>query len=149
MKKKILGLMAIMILVMAVGTSTNSYAKKKDKDSSMGFPQMMSKLSVNMQIWDDLNESEKAEAVSGVIGLYRTRNNVAILREPEFYIKQIDQTIRSNPTMRGMGIVTVMRILSVMEYDYYNGQNKDELAKEVLGEKMYEANKMRLRMRQR
>jgi len=42
-----------------------------------------------------------------------------------------------------MDIMTMLNILAVMEYDYYNGQNKDELARKVLGEKAFEENQVR------
>jgi hypothetical protein len=44
-----------------------------------------------------------------------------------------------------MPLDRVMMILSVMDYDFDNGKDKDALAKELLGEQIYVANLERLK----
>ena len=70
--------------------------------------------------------------------LFRERQNIAILRPADFYATQIDRALAANSQMQGADLMTVVKMMAVMEYDFYNGQNKDALAKEVLGEKVYE-----------
>lgn len=103
------------------------------------FPQMMGALSQNMTLWPTLSEENKTRAVEASILVYRTRDNAAILKSADFYAGQVDQAMQANPALQGSNLMTIIRILAVMEYDFYNGQNKDELAKETLGEKMYQA----------
>lgn len=107
------------------------------------FEQMMNQLSVNCMYWNQLSDENKKRAVDAVIQLYRVRDNVAILGSPDFYVRKVNETLAGDPGVANLDLPQVIKILSVMEYDFYNGQNKDEVAKQTLGEKMYEANKLR------
>ena len=107
--------------------------------NNVPFPQMMGALSQNMTLWTTLAEENKKRAVEASIMVYRSRDNSAILKPSDFYVKQIDQSLLANPSLQGTNLMGLLKILSVMEYDFYNGQNKDELAKQTLGEKMYES----------
>ena len=153
MNKRI-GLIALAVAgVLAVGScygflgiKTDKEAVSDSKGSGMIFPDMMNQLSKNMDLWERMNSKEKTLAVEAVIGLFKNRDNTAILNTPEFYIGKIDETLSGNPAVSHMDIMTLIRVLAVMEYDFYNGQNKDELAKKLLGEKGFEENKTRRQM---
>lgn len=114
--------------------------------SAIPFPQMMAQLSVNMGAWGGLNPADKTKAVEAGIAYYKNKDNTAILNPADFYIKKIDEMLAGNPPASNLGLLKVLKILAVMEYDFYNGQNKEELAKEVLGEKMSAVNRMRHQM---
>ncbi|HQB12286.1 MAG TPA: hypothetical protein PLX96_04855 [Candidatus Omnitrophota bacterium] len=159
--KKQTGLVVVLIVVaVAIGgtyyrlnvkadkTTLNTTVKSQDASQGSGipFPEKMNQLSRNMSLWGRLSPEEKTQAVDAVIALYRNRDNIAILNTGEFYVGKIDETIRGNPPVANMDIMTLMRILSIMEYDFYNGQNKDELARNTLGDKGYEDNRTRRRM---
>ncbi|HNX69522.1 MAG TPA: hypothetical protein PLL75_06225 [Candidatus Omnitrophota bacterium] len=116
---------------------------QKQANSGIAFPDMMNQLSRNMSLWPKLGQEEKKQAVSAIIGLYKNRENAAILNTPEFYVTKINESLRGNPVAASMDIMTMVRVLAVMEYDFYNGQDKEELAKKLLGEKGYQENKMR------
>lgn len=121
-----------------------------DKQSSgMPFPVMMNQLSRNTVLWDRMGEEEKKRAVEAVIGLYRGRDNAAILNSREFYVGKIDETLRMNPPVQNVDIMTLVRILAIMEYDFYNGENKDDLARKTLGEKGFLENQTRRQMKPR
>jgi hypothetical protein len=160
MKKRI-GLVVLIVVAVAVGSTCYGFLNvKSDKTalnttvtpqgasqgSGIPFPEKMNQLSRNMSLWERLSPEEKAQAVDAVIALYKNRDNIAILNSGEFYAGKIDETIKSNPPVANMDIMTLMRILSIMEYDFYNGQNKEELARNTLGDKGYEENQMRRRM---
>ncbi len=102
-------------------------------------PQMMNVLSQNLILWPSLSAENKKQAVEAAKLFYRDTQNTAILRSADFYTKQIDEGLSSNPAMRNADIMTVLRMMAVAEYDFYNGQNKDALAKEVLGEQVYQS----------
>lgn len=114
-------------------------AAAASKKVDLPFQQVMGALMQNMTLWSSLSGSNKKKAVEAVVLLYQTRENSAILRPADFYVSQIDQSLKSNPALQSTDLLVIVKLLAVMEYDFYNGQNKDELAKEVLGEKMYEA----------
>ncbi len=72
------------------------------------------------------------------------RDNVKINKPPAYYARMIDELSHQNPTMLEQPFSNLMQILSIMEYDFDNGIDKDALAQKVLGPEMYEANKKRL-----
>lgn len=151
----ILGGAAIFITIILLQTAFFTMTPKKETkqeapaSSGIPFPVMMGQLSQNLIIWDRLGQSEKEEAVNAVMTLYKTRDNTAMFNDAKFYVNKINETLQVNPGVRGLDIMTVVRILAVMEYDFYNGQNKDELAKEVLGERAYAENRLRLQSQQK
>ena len=150
MNKRI-GLIALVVAgVLAVGSCYGFLSIKTDKTSvpnknrsGIAFPDMMTQLSQNLTLWERLNADEKKQSVGAVIGLYKNRDNIAILNSSDFYVGKIDETLATNPPVVNMDIMTMIRILAVMEYDFYNGQNKDELARKLLGEKGFAENQSR------
>ncbi len=106
------------------------------RERNVPFPQMMGALSQNMTLWPTLSQDNKKSSVEAAILLFRNRQNSAILRPAEFYVAQIDEAIQANSTLQKTDLMTMVKMMSVMQYDFYNGQNKDALAKEVLGEEM-------------
>ena len=151
MNKRI-GLIAVVLAgVLAIGLCYGFLNGKGEKPVGaldqrglgMPFPNMMAQLSQNMGIWGNMSSNEKTMAVSAVIGLYKGKDNAAILNTPEFYVQKINETLAANPPVANADILTLMRILAVMEYDFFNGENKDDLAKKVLGARGYEENKAR------
>jgi len=153
MNKRI-GLIVLAVAgVLAVGSCYGFLSVKTDKapvtdkkGSGVAFPDMMTQLSQNMNLWERLNLDEKKQAVDAVISLYKNRDNVAILNTGEFYVGKIDETLKNNPSVVNMDIMTMMRILPIMEYDFYNGENKDTLARKTLGEKGFTENQTRRQM---
>ncbi len=117
--------------------------QESTQNSGMAFGDMMNQLSQNMALWDKMSADEKKQAVTAVVMVYRNRDNIAILNTPDFYVDRISETLLTNPTVSNMDIMTMLRILAVMEYDFYNGENKDELARRILGDKAYAENQLR------
>lgn len=114
--------------------------------ADLSFPQMMGRLSQNMSVWTALTPENKKKAIEAAVLLYQNRQNTAILRPVDFYVTQIDQSLSSNPAFLATDLMSLVKILAVIEYDFYNGQDKDALAKEVLGEKL--ANNIRQKRQQ-
>lgn len=105
---------------------------------------IFTQLNNNMEPWSGLGGGDKSATVEQVMQLFKDRENIAIMNTADFYVKKIDEVLVQNPSMRALTLPTLVKILSVMEYDFYNGQNKDELAQQVLGPQIYEENKRRL-----
>ncbi len=151
--------MILIMLLLSSGTAAQAAFFDKDKAPAPAasnpapapaappagptFEQMMNQLSVNSLLWGQLNQEDKKKAVDAVIGLYKVRDNIAILNSADFYARRVDETIAGDPGVANLDLPQIIKILTVMEYDFYNGQNKEELAKKTLGDKMYEANRLR------
>ena len=135
--------------ILAVVVCYGFFSAKSEKPAmsqaglSMPFPDMMNQLSRDMSLWVRLNPEEKKLAVDAVISLYKNRENIAILNNSDFYVGKIDDSVRSNPIAVNMNIMTILRVIAVMEYDFFNGTNKDDLARQTLGEKAFIENQNR------
>lgn len=123
--------------------SSSDSGSKGDALKPADFGNMMNQLSANLMTWNSLSNANKTQAVDAVIQLYKNRENSAILKPADFYVQKIDEAIGANPAMANSNLINIVRIMAVMEYDFYNGKNKDDLAKEVLGDRMAQAVKMR------
>ena len=109
----------------------------------LAFPELMNQLSRNMSLWERMNQTEKRAAAEGVILLIKNRDNSAILNNAVFYVGKIDETLRTNPMVVNLDVTTMLRILAIMEYDFYNGENKDDLALKTLGRTGFNENRTR------
>lgn len=123
--------------------SSSSGKTQQEGVKPADFGNMMNQLSANLSIWNTIDKKSKSQAVDAVIQLYKNRENSAILKPADFYVQKIDEALGANPAMMNSNLINIVRIMAVMEYDFYNGKNKDDLAKEVLGERMAQAIKMR------
>jgi len=139
----VFGILAVVLCLGFFSIKTEKKQMAGKQGTGMAFGDMMSQLSRNMSLWNQMSADEKKQAVNAVVAVYKTRDNVAILNSADFYVAKINETLVNNPTVANMDIMTMLNILAVMEYDYYNGQNKDELARKVLGEKAFEENQVR------
>jgi len=151
MKKNVGFLVFGIIAVVLFLGFMNIQTKKKQEDekqqgSGLLFPDMMNQLSRNMSVWSQLSRDEKKQAIGAVIAIYKSRDNVAILNTPDFYISRVDETLAGDPAVMNIDILTMLRILAIMDYDYYNGQNKDTLARQTLGDKAFSENQTRRQM---
>ncbi|MBI3306659.1 MAG: hypothetical protein HYZ84_02475 [Candidatus Omnitrophica bacterium] len=101
-------------------------------------------LNNDTQGWLGLRNADKVASVEAMIILFRERENVAITKSPEEYVGKIDAMLSGNESMKTMTLPTLIKIAAVMEYDFYNGQDKEALAQQVLGDQLYQQNKARL-----
>ncbi len=109
--------------------------------SPVKFSGMMNEFGQSLATWNNYNMTEKNAAVQTLIDFYKTRQNTVILEPADFYREKIDESVQNNPTMRSLPLAVVIQVLAVMEYDFYNGEDKDQLARRILGDGLYEANK--------
>ncbi len=105
------------------------------------------KLDSSSQLWGQVvKPTDKNKIVTHYINFYRSQG-ISITREPSRYSALIDAMSESNPGMLSNPFPDVLRIVAIMEYDFNNGQDRDLMARQVLGEKAYIANKTRLNSR--
>jgi len=104
---------------------------------------LMQALQRDMTSWDRLIWADKVAAVRLVILYFQSRQNTAILKTPEFYAKKIDDLLNSSPGMKKNPISLVLKLAAILEYDFYNGMDKQELVVGALGEDEAEAHRIR------
>ena len=78
-------------------------------------------------------------------------NEQFLLRIPRQRPTEADREIREmadgNGAMLKNPFKDILRLVAIMEYDFDNGQDKDEMARRILGEKVYQENKKRISQR--
>jgi len=123
------------------GASMQSMPAAKTGLDPIRYQQAMAQLMQNNSRWHTLERVDKVRVVEAIIEMFKERENAAILNSAESYVDRADQMLR-NPSVQA-NMPTVIKILAVMEYDYFNGQDKDQLAMQILGQRMYEQNRAR------
>ncbi|MBF0594430.1 MAG: apolipoprotein N-acyltransferase [Candidatus Omnitrophica bacterium] len=108
-------------------------------------------------LWDALDHSSapwvqildqeiKLLTVAEYIDRFR-KGGAVIRRPPGDYVKMVDSLVHANPDMLNAPFGNILRYAAVMEYDFGNGKNKDDLARQTLGDAMFQANRKRLEKR--
>ncbi len=103
-------------------------------------------LEKDSRVWALLIDNQAKSLTTGeFIDRFR-KEGVKIQRSPTEYAHTLDEMASQNPQMLLQPFKDLVRMMAVMEYDFDNGMDRDALAKKVLGEKFYLANKKRLGM---
>ena len=70
---------------------------------------------------------------------------VKIKQTPVSYCKRLDTFYGKHPDMKSRELAIILKTLIIMEYDWaQKGVDKDQLARQFLGDKLYRENKARL-----
>jgi len=72
------------------------------------------------------------------------KEGIYIRKPAENYVEMITHMSTQNPDVLSHPFDSVLRMAAIMEYDFDNGQNPDDLARKVLGPEAYEINRQRL-----
>ena len=101
------------------------------------------KLDNKSTVWTLLiDDQAKLLTVSEYIGRFQ-KEGVKINAPPMHYVQMIDQVTTPKPADAHRPFGELIQILAIIDYDFDNGMNKDDLARKVLGEAGYEENKKR------
>ncbi len=87
--------------------------------------------------------SPKRKTVERFISSYRDKG-IYIQKDADFYVSMIDDMLSGNSTLLHSPFADILKFVAIMEYDFDNGQDKDRMARRLLGDKVYQENKMRL-----
>jgi hypothetical protein len=110
----------------------------------MEFDALWEGLAVSSKIWPELVDHEiKVLVVQTYFDWYREQG-IFIQKPAENYVSLLDVMAGQNVGIFERTFQDVMMFVAVMEYDFDNGMNKDELAYKLLGPAFYEQNKKRL-----
>ena len=116
---------------------------------AMNMSDIWATLNTSSAIWSQVEDIHaRAACVAYYIEYYR-RHRVIMLKPPMHYTQMMDGLSSQNPGFLQYPFKDVFRILAIIEYDYNNGMDKDELAQRVLGNgEAFHANRRRLGLEQ-
>lgn len=75
---------------------------------------------------------------------YFKDNQIKIKKPAEYYVDLIDMMAEQDPAMLKTPFRNVFQLVSILEYDFDNGQDKDKMIINLLGREGYLQNKQRL-----
>lgn len=130
----------------AGGFDSGRGAPRADMTAEESLMQLLAVLEESSGIWIKISDvNYKNLVVSQHIERYRQEG--ALIRKPAAYYAQFITTMgEGNPALLSRPFSELLRLAAIMEYDFENGQNKDALARSVLGDDMYKVNRKRLGM---
>jgi len=130
------------------GDSNQAPSPTDQVKDTVDLAEVWKKLDVKSTIWTALvDDQSKVLTVAEYIDRFQ-KQGVKITAPPLHYVQMIDQITTQNPGMLNRPFGDLVQMVAIVEYDFDNGMNKDELAKKVLGEAGYEANKQRFTQQQ-
>lgn len=93
--------------------------------------------------WLSLSKRDRVDVITSFISSAK-KKGITIKNSPVFYAKKLD-SFYTNDKNRDKQVSTTLKTLMIMEYDWSEpGKNKETLAKEWLGDDLYNKNKERL-----
>ena len=89
-------------------------------------------------------KQNRVQAVTSLINAAK-QGGVMIKQTPVSYCRKLDAFYAKHADMKSQPLAVVLKTLIVMEYDWSQpGVDKDQLARQWLGDKLYQENKVRL-----
>jgi len=113
-------------------------------DTVVGIEDLWSALDVSAGSWSRIVDKEiKLLTVSEYIDRFR-KMKVKINKSPGFYVGLIDAFGGQMEGFLSAPFGNVLSYAAIVEYDFDNGEDKDALARQVLGEAQFESNRKRV-----
>ena len=113
-------------------------------DEVVDIQDIWKQLETSSQIWlEIMDDQPKLVTVEKYVDFFKQKG-VIIRKDPLYYVKLIDIIAVQNPDLFNNSFENVFQFVAIMEYDFDAGVDKDGLARQVLGEKVYLQNKKRL-----
>lgn len=89
------------------------------------------------------SDSTKRDVIAYFISEFDKRD-IEIKKRPEHYVFLINDMLAKQPQLASQPLDSILQLVAIIEYDFDNGQDKDSLARKVLGESSYQNNRKRL-----
>lgn len=91
-----------------------------------------------------MSKTNRVQAVTSLINDAK-QGGVTIKQSPVSYCVNLDKFYSKHPDMKSQPLAVVLKTLIIMDYDWsQKGVDKDQLARQWLGDKPYQENKARL-----
>lgn len=124
--------------------SPNAQRPIVDFSQDESVKKLIVELKSSSTLWARVSDQQiKAYVVYYFIGQYK-QAGITIKKHPAQYVMLIDDLAAKNPGMLSNPFAAIVQVLAIIEYDFDNGQDKDAMARKVLGEQGYLTNKKRL-----
>ncbi len=101
-------------------------------------------LEISSQVWPLIIDMESKEVIVAKFMEDFRSQGITFRKSPMHYAQMIDSMSFDNPELLNNSFEKVLQMVAIVEYDFNNGMNPDELARRVLGEQAYQQNKQRL-----
>ncbi|MBM3252793.1 MAG: hypothetical protein FJZ16_00880 [Candidatus Omnitrophica bacterium] len=85
-------------------------------------------------VWMHLDEQDKVKLINGLKQTFKEKGNAIIQKPTEFYVKEIDILIARDEESKNHRLGIIFKTIAVMEYDFDEGIDKEETAKNWLGD---------------
>lgn len=107
--------------------------------------EVLDSLEHSSRIWPLIADAEiKIFIVREYIQMF-SEHGIIIRHPPEHYVVAIDAMAQESQAMLDIPFMQVMQIVAIIEYDFDNGQDKDAMARQILGnDQAWQANRQRL-----
>ena len=127
-----------------LGTSGETSSVKRGPTTHVDVDEFWRVLDKSSEAWRQIvKPNDKVFVVAHYIDLF-SQKGTTITRQPSYYAAMIDDIIHNNPGLLSSSFSRLVQMAAIMEYDFNNGQDKDVLARQLLGEQAYLANRKRL-----
>ncbi len=110
-------------------------AEQLGVQSEVTFEEIIHDLSRSSRAWPLMIDVEAKEAVVQYFLNDFQKKGIAVQKPAWYYVTLVDSAGEQSPDMLEQPLDRVLQVLAVLEYDFDNGQNKDQMAYQVLGSK--------------
>lgn len=130
-------------------TPQETWNRVNDADAAgptdvVGMKEIWDELKISSEVWPLIIDTDpKQIIVLKYIEWYR-KQGIMIRKDAGHYVSMIDGMSRENPTLLQQPFSNLLKLVAIIEYDFDNGQDRDRLAKQVLGDKLHQENRKRL-----
>jgi hypothetical protein len=123
----------------------NTYAPSQEEPAEISNMESIWKdMETSSEIWPQIIDPEPKElTIQRYIESYQAKG-IMIRKPAQHYIAIIDSMMNANPNLSKTPFKDVLKLAAIVEYDFDNGQDKDQLIVRILGQQGYESNKKRL-----
>jgi hypothetical protein len=119
---------------------TTSAAPKENED----FTRLISVFKDSSTKWTSIQDAKQKELIVYYFISEFQDAGIKIKKSPFYYVSMIDSMAAQSPEMLAHPLSAIIQVVAIIEYDFDNGQDKDAMAKGILGEEGFLRNKARL-----
>ncbi len=113
-------------------------------DASEDLIRIINGMRTSSKGWLQIADPGKREMVVYYFISENRDRGIKIDKPARYYTGMIDGMAAQTPVMLDLPFEQVLQIVAILEYDFDNGQDKDAMARRILGEEEYQKNKKRL-----
>jgi hypothetical protein len=96
------------------------------------------------RIWPRIADVRTKELAAAYFISEFKDKGIGMVKQPLHYVRLVDDLLAQNPDSLSWPFAQLLQFVAIVEYDFNNGQNKDDMARRLLGEEGCLRNKKRL-----